>query len=213
MNPTIKNNEHIHYIKDLPNTMALYKFINTLNKKYELIDDNFGIIYPNQITRDEYNNTLLKLMKLDSEESIHSLTKTIPEISNKHRDKLFKLRSIAKKDFINKLTLLDFAIGKLPLFKKTFDVPPASTDYGTKGKFIVEYTGPLDNLNLLPHFITSYKCNKSSGQAQEDMNHNHMAYTFYKKWKVLHRRTLTIPEWNEMYADLSELEKYCMDES
>lgn len=213
MNTTIKYNQNIQYIKDLPNTMALYKFINTLNKKYELIDDNFGIIYPNQITRDEYNNTLLKLMKLDSDESIHSLPKTTTEISEKHRDKLFKLRSIAKKDFINKLTLLDYAIGKLPLFKKTFDVPPASTDYGTKGKFIVEYTGPLDDLNVLPHFITKYNYNKSNGQAQEDMNHNHMAYAFYKKWKVLHRRTLTIPEWNEMYADLTELEKYYMNKS
>lgn len=173
---------------------SIYKFINTLNKKYELIDDNFGIIYPNQITRDEYNNTLLKLMKLDSDKSIHSLPKTTTEISNKHRDKLFKLRLAAKKDFINKLTLLDYAIGKLPLFKKTFDVAPASTDYGTKGKFIVEYTGPLDDLNVLPHFITRYNCNKSSGQAQEDMDHNHMTYAFYKKWKVLHHRTLTIPE-------------------
>lgn len=58
---------------------------------------------------------------------------------------------------------------------------------------------------------SSYEYKQSKGQAQEDMDHNHPAYKFYKKWNILHCRTLTIPEWNEMYNDVIELEHYCMD--
>ena len=89
-------------------------------------------------------------------------------------------------------------------------MPPIVAEYGDNSKFVVEYNKSSTD-PMMPHFITSYTCNKRKGQAQEDIDHNHPAYKFYKKWNILHCRTLTIPEWNEMYNDVIELEHYCMD--
>lgn len=215
MNSKIKYNEHIQFIKDLPAIMALYNFINELNTKYNITDNSFGIIYPEQIARDTYDGSFLKLMGVDSDTSIYSLPltgpKTVIDISQRDYSELIKLRQLAKDEFTkDKIPLSDLAIDNLPLIKKTFNVPPIAAEYGDNSKFVVEYNKSSTD-PMMPHFITSYTCNKSKGQAQEDMDHNHPAYKFYKKWNILHCRTLTIPEWNEMYNDVIELEHYCMD--
>lgn len=55
--------------------------------------------------------------------------------------------------------------------------------------------------NKTPHFATSYK----GWQNQEDMDKNHPAYVFYKKWNIFHTHNMTIEEWLEMKGDLDEV--------
>ena len=55
--------------------------------------------------------------------------------------------------------------------------------------------------NKTPHFATKYQ----GWQKQEEMDKNHPAYTFYKKWNVFHTHNMTIEEWLEMKNDLDEL--------
>lgn len=44
-------------------------------------------------------------------------------------------------------------------------------------------------------------------QNQEDMPHTHPAYRFYRKWNPFHIRPMTIPEYQEMWEDLKEMEQ------
>ena len=55
--------------------------------------------------------------------------------------------------------------------------------------------------NTAPYFATSYQ----GWQKQEEMDKNHPAYTFYKKWNVFHTHNMTIEEWLEMKGNLDEL--------
>ena len=54
--------------------------------------------------------------------------------------------------------------------------------------------------NKTPHFATNYK----GWQNQEDMDKNHPAYTFYKKWDI-YTHNMTIEEWLEMKGDIDEV--------
>ena len=55
--------------------------------------------------------------------------------------------------------------------------------------------------NKTPHFATNYQ----GWQNQENMDKNHPAYTFYKKWNVFHTHNMTIEEWLEMKGDIDEV--------
>ena len=55
--------------------------------------------------------------------------------------------------------------------------------------------------NTAPYFATSYQ----GWQKQEEMDKNHPAYAFYKKWNVFHTHNMTVKEWLEMKNDLDEL--------
>lgn len=55
--------------------------------------------------------------------------------------------------------------------------------------------------NACPHFATKY----CGSQNQEEMDHSHPAYAFYKKWEVFHLHEMTLEEWHEMKTDLDEL--------
>lgn len=55
--------------------------------------------------------------------------------------------------------------------------------------------------NTAPYFATSYE----GWQNQEEMDKNHPAYAFYKKWDVFHTHNMTIEEWLEMKGDLDEV--------
>lgn len=67
------------------------------------------------------------------------------------------------------------------------------------GSFCVSYERCGSNKS--PHFSTTFK----GWQNQEDMPHDSPFYLFYQKWNPFHLVPMTIPEHEEMLADLEEI--------
>lgn len=84
---------------------------------------------------------------------------------------------------------------------KTRFVVPLDGHQNHSQHFVVEYYR-LSN-NSTPHFSTTY----NGWQNQNDMDHNHPAYQFYKKWDMFHVSLMTNDEFDEMMNDLEELKK------
>jgi hypothetical protein len=89
-----------------------------------------------------------------------------------------------------------FATGAKHSFHVTMCVPNFEGEFK---KFNVDFYRL--HTNAAPHFATSYQ----DWQKQDEMDKNHPAYTFYKKWDVFHTYNMTIEEWLEMKGDLDEL--------
>ena len=90
----------------------------------------------------------------------------------------------------------DFATGGEHTFHVDMYVPDIDGEFQ---KFEVNFYRL--HSNKTPHFATKYQ----GWQKQEEMDKNHPAYTFYKKWNVFHTHNMTIEEWLEMKNDLDEL--------
>ena len=89
-----------------------------------------------------------------------------------------------------------FATGDKHTFHVDMYVPDIDGEFK---KFEVDFYRL--HTNKTPHFATNYK----GWQNQEDMDKNHPAYAFYKKWNIFHTHNMTIEEWLEMKDDLDEV--------
>ena len=89
-----------------------------------------------------------------------------------------------------------FATGTKHSFHVDMYVPDTEGDFR---KFEVNFYRL--HTNAAPYFTTSY----DNSQNQDEMDKNHPAYAFYKKWDVFHTHNMTIEEWLEMKGDLDEL--------
>lgn len=94
------------------------------------------------------------------------------------------------------LTESGFATGGKHTFHVDMYVPDIDGEFK---KFEVDFYRL--HTNKTPHFATNYK----GWQNQEDMDKNHPAYTFYKKWNVFHTHNMTIKEWLEMKDDIDKV--------
>lgn len=92
-----------------------------------------------------------------------------------------------------------FAPHKGYTFKEVFKVPDQN---GKERAFEVEYYRLGSNYD--PHFSTTY----GGWQRQEDMDHESLAYRFYRKWDTLHLSVMTLDEYAEMRNDLDQLKQY-----